>query len=196
MTDDRRRTRRGVLAAGAGTLAGLAGCSSINLNPRSGSGDTSHHRSSSGIAVRVAPTGDALADLDSLTVHVEQVGIHPRGKSAGKLYADDTVDLLANDGDPTTFFVLDFTPGFYVGLSLYGAAERATTTGGASLDAAFANGADALHYGQQYRIRAQKTAVFTAGVAVERTDDGVTLAADPNATSVSTRSGRPGTTER
>lgn len=200
MRERGRRTRRGVLAAGAGTLAALAGCSSLNLNHRSGGkggGANGEVSNASGIAVRVKPTGSAVSDLSKLPVTVSSVGIHPRGQNAGRLSAGNTVDLLANGGKPVEFFVLGFPTGKFVSLTLYGHAGTATTTDGSSAPAAFAGGSGKLEYDVNYRLVANQTTVVTAAVDVETNGNGgYALSVDANATSVSKRSGRPSTTTR
>jgi len=124
---------------------------------------------------------------------VDQVGLTPRGRDEGSLRAGDSVDLLANDGDPVEFFVVGFPTGEYTDLSLDGSGGTATADG-EDAPARFADGA--LTYDVDYRLRANTTTVVTAGVAVTRTDGAYALAADPDATAVTTRDGRPETTER
>jgi len=193
MTDRGRLTRRSVLVAGAGAFGALAGCSSTGSGGGGGGGAS---RNTSGIAVRAKPTGDALSELDSLTVHVSSVGIDPRGQSAGRLAAGNTVDVLSNGGDPVEFFVLGFPAHRCTRLSLYGHGGTATKRDGSHASASFANGS-ALQYDQDYRLRTSETTVFTAGISVTATGSGgYSLAADPSATSVSMHSGRPSSTER
>jgi len=145
----------------------------------------------------VEPPGDAVSSLSALTVAVKQVGITTGSGTSGKLHAGNTVDLLANGGDPVEFFVLGFRSGQYRGLSLVGHAKAATKRNGESAPASFAGRADSLSYDRAFSLRANETTVFEAAVAVSVDGSGgYALAPDSKATSVSFRDGRPTSTTR
>lgn len=153
-----RRTVLGLL--GVGVAGTLAGCAARGSGGRPAS-------PSSGLVVRARGTGGALADLSSLRVHVETVGIDPQSGSSGALPSGATVDLT--DG-PTAVLTTHFPPDQYVRFSLNGRVTGATETDGSSASVQMPS--DGLEYDVRYRLRPGKTVVLTAPVVVSKDSGG------------------------